>query len=574
MKSFFSYTIWPVFLFALMLALCFHVHAQTEPQKKQEEAKAAAPISPVLEQCTLEIENGRSVKPIFLSSRPLAHYSAGNLRVFLDKNTVSTRKLEALDDTIHWKAEAKPELQLVWLGTDAKVIYLAGIEPNNDKLVEKSGVSAKINLLEVESGKWLEELVLEKPEAKEIERVEALEVSNNQVVVLSAIRDNDKGFEGEGNLLRYRVSFFKDGGTRPLWSKTYTSAGVVARDGAALLWSSRSPEKARPSLQKLGFLGSDIIVCAGPVEPIVCLDASGKESWRTQKLWEFERGFIGPSVWQHVIGRNRKEDDEPAKDRKDAKPNRAEESGYANIVGGPIIVKSPQKDGGTSIFVAVAKAPSPRWAQYLADCTVYELNENGRPSAMANLPRMVLGGSFKVHKDGLVWACQNKAFVKLTMSENRLLGLGFGPGGPDCLCRVDWYRQLGATKADAWLQSDPAGNPVAMSVTHAFRVVTGGYVTNPKTKIYQFPIAVVDLKNGAAREIVLKVTYSGDMPKPESNFRHSEAASGKDRYETRGPYLLAITWLEIEGSRLRVHLGMENWTRSLVFDIDDLLTRS
>ena len=94
---------------------------------------------------------------------------------------------------------------------------------------------------------------------------------------------------------------------------------------------------------------------------------------------------------------------------------------------------------------------------------------------------------------------------------------------------------------------------------------------DPATKIYRFPISVIDLKNGADRELVLKVPYKGDIPEPKSNFSRSETALGKARWRTLGPYLLAITWLEIEGNRLQVTLGMENWSRTLEFDIDDLV---
>ncbi len=178
-----------------------------------------------------------------------------------------------------------------------------------------------------------------------------------------------------------------------------------------------------------------------------------------------------------------------------------------------------------------------------------------------------------MQKDGIVWACEGGAFAKVEVSRHRDIGIGMGPGGPDLLCRIDWYRHLSPEEPDAWLMAAPAGDPLAFGEEFAFRVCAGGYVKEPEAGVYHFPLSLIDLKTGVDRTLVLRVPFKGKLPKPETNFSHSQSSGGKNRWRTLGPHILAITWLQVEGKRLRVTLGMEQWTRSVEFEIDQLQRR-
>jgi hypothetical protein len=149
-----------------------------------------------------------------------------------------------------------------------------------------------------------------------------------------------------------------------------------------------------------------------------------------------------------------------------------------------------------------------------------------------------------------------------------------GPGGPDLLCRVDWYRQLSAEEPDAWLRADPSGDPVAFGDAFAFRVCEGGYVVKPSAGVYHFPLSMVDLETGMDRTMALSVPFKGNLPEPKSNYSQSSTPHGEARWQTTGPYVLAITWLQVVDNRLRVTLGMENWARSVEFNLDALQQRS
>src|SRR5207237_1978584 len=94
------------------------------------------------------------------------------------------------------------------------------------------------------------------------------------------------------------------------------------------------------------------------------------------------------------------ENEKKQSERKERKEKQRPPERYSAIVGGPIVVPTPEAGKGKhSIFMAVAKGPA-SYSSYLSDCVIYELGSDGRPLAMANLPRMVRGGSFRVQKDG------------------------------------------------------------------------------------------------------------------------------------------------------------------------------
>jgi hypothetical protein len=551
-------------LLLLALSLALLLNATTvmgkEPQAG-EKAKVAEPeefkgvITPALDRCSLDIES-RSLKPLSISRPNMADYIVKDVRIQVDGSTVRAFKVGEAKPL--WETKSTKETQLALLATDEKVIYLAGYRPEPPLRVRR---------LEIASGKWLDDLgFVDIPGPKKTEIISNVLTSSSHVIVLSVIIDGDE------QLVSYQIHSFKSGETKPIWSTTFPSAGKTIRPGAFLLSAARSPAKVQPDVQPLTWLGENVLVCAGPVQDLLCLEAvTGKQRWKVERVWEFERGFIGPSVWQHIFTRSGRDvDDEKQddkKDKKDALPNRQN-----SIVGGPIVVDLPKNEGGKgdkSIFIAVAKGPL-RWGEYLSDCVVYELGSDGKPVAMVNLPRMIKGGQYQVQKDGVVWVCQGGAFVKVGISRQRGRGIGFGPGGPDLLCRLDWYRHLTQQEHESWLTSDPAGAPLTFGKEFAFSVSSGGYITKSDAGIYNFPLSMIDLKTGIEQSLELHVPYTGKMPEPKSNFSNSRTKEGTDQFKTMGPYVLAITWLQVEGNRLRVTVGMQNGARTLDFDIDEL----
>jgi hypothetical protein len=527
-----------------------------EPDSK--EAKAA--IAPELDRCTLDAD-GRSWKPIRLSKPVLEEHVVKGLRIQMESATI--RAIKASQETPVWTAKPPAETKLAWLATDEKIVYFSGYKIDEQSKNYRPESPLRIHQLELDSGKWLDGLVVGgTPGPKQAESIHSALTSGRHVAILTAITD-DEGAQ----LISYCVSCFKSGETRKLWSKTFRAVGKVEESSAVLLWSARSPAKVQPDVQPLSWVGEDVLVCAGPVQDLLCLEGgTGKQLWRVERVWEYQRTFIGPSVWQHFFART----GEGADEKKDEKQQKDEKrpAGRHAIIGGPIVVDVPngrRGDGIQNIFVAVANGPR-AYGEYLSDCVVYELDAGGKPLAMANLPRMIRGGQCQVQKDGVVWACQDGAFAKVGVSRNNGPMLGHGPGGPDLLCRIDWYRHLSFEAPDAWLISAPAGDPIAFGAEFAFRVCAGGYVQKPDAGIYHFPLTMIDLKTGADRTLLLRVPFNGRLPEPKNNYSASESPQGEKRWKTLGAYVLAITWLHVEGKQLQVTLGMQDWTRSVEFD--------
>jgi hypothetical protein len=349
------------------------------------------------------------------------------------------------------------------------------------------------------------------------------------------------------------------------------------------------PDYASSDIQHLQWLGDDVLVCAGEKDDILCLSAAGKTKWKIERIWEFERGFTGPSVWSHHIGPFRRSswdlprddaeqtDDEKTPERRkqadEIRKSLAKQREEFNrqfecaIVGGPVVIPAINKKEGAArgIFVVVAKGPSSRYWGYLSDCIAYELSASGGVEGMVNLPRMVNGRQFGVVLDGVVWSCQQDALARLALDASSELRFFGGPGGPDLISRVSWYRQHAEPERKAWFKSGKGGDSTAFGNRYAFRGGAGGFIADKKTKVYSFPISIVDLSSGADRTGLLQVPFEGEFPLPTQN-----VSTVEDTTQAMGPYLLAVTYLQLDGEQLEIVLGRKGSAVGLVFDVKTL----
>ena len=220
------------------------VTLDSKDKKADEKPKAAAqPFVPELDRAVLQFGD-RTIKPTSVLHKNLRDRVVGDVRIRVDGETV--RAFKVGDEQPHWTAKVSEMVQLVWIAADAKTVYLAGYKSEEKSQHERPEAPARVRRLEIASGKWLGDLVVGgKLEPTQTEMIETVLVGKGHVVILSTTVDDDKGFAGVGQLIRYRVSCFKEGEVRPLWSKTFTSAGKVARSGVALLWAVRAPEQAQ-----------------------------------------------------------------------------------------------------------------------------------------------------------------------------------------------------------------------------------------------------------------------------------------------------------------------------------------
>jgi hypothetical protein len=237
-----------------------------------------------------------------------------------------------------------------------------------------------------------------------------------------------------------------------------------------------------------------------------------------------------------------------------------------------VVATAKKKEGDRNadnhhIFVAIAKGPNSWNWGYLSDCIVYDLSAEGSVEEMVSLPRMVDGAEFSMVPDGLVWGCHKGALVKLGVSNERQWGMG--PGGPDLLCAIDWYRQFPEMKLDGWLTAGKVRDVIAFDAGHAFRAVAGGYVAKKDEKIYRFPVSVVDLKEGIESAAVLAVPFKGKLKLPETN-----VSTFGDKTAAMGPYLLGVTQLHVANNVLEVTLGVEGSSTGVSFDVKSALVKA
>jgi hypothetical protein len=383
----------------------------------------SAQFEPQFEQSTIEI-NANVVKPIHvISPWRNAHRSGGHRLVIKDDAVTAVDPATGKE---RWSLKTVDGSKLEWLAGDNAIAYFSAVGPE-----------AKVRRLDIDKAKWLDPLllVLKGEMAPNGAQIRDALIDDKTLVLLSAEKA-----PADVKIENYRVSLFEGNETTPVWSKTFQAAQERAYTGG-LLWAARRPDYAISSVQSLNWVGKHLLVCAGPRQDLLCLDrAKGKEIWRLPRVWEFDRGFTGPSVWSNHLSRFGLDSftEYTAKDpsgivnykgkkgieaqqlaQKDAKAELAaarkehEELYDCSLVAGPVVVstgKALRGDQDYAIFVGVAKGPNRgRWSGYRSDCIVYEIGRSGQMVGRAVVPRMVNGWQFGQVENGVVWSCQRRA---------------------------------------------------------------------------------------------------------------------------------------------------------------------
>jgi hypothetical protein len=484
-----------------------------------------------------------------------------------------------------WSLTSADRRHLAWLAGGGDIAYLIGFRPGDEQHPNQYDAPPQVRRLDLLARKWLRPLPLtiEKKVPDQRDLVIAAVADAEHLAVLT--QQTVPGERDQEKAIGYRITCFRTGGPesgKPVWSHPFQSNGGRPSPGVFLM-ASVMPAYANSDVRHLTWLGADLLVCGGEKEDLVCFDTmAGKVKWRVARLWEYQRGFIGPSVWQHNIapfgdhGRDayqkvfslNPEHPDYAKAVEEADRTLAEvraafdKKFLCAIVGGPVVVlPAGSKAEDAHIFVAVAKGPNAWNWGCLSDCLVYELNGRGQVIGMGNLPRMVKGDEFTIARGGVVWLCQNGSMVRIE-PRNSEENFHIGPGGPDLVCEPQWYHQLKSARQDAWLSAGLTAEVAAFGVDDGFLTIAGGYVRDRARHVYEFPLTVIDLKNGTDRTAVLAVPFEGDMPLPKTNF-----SGDGQKAVSSGPHLLGITALRLDDGRLEVTLGREGSAVAVSFDV-------
>jgi ankyrin repeat protein len=514
-----------------------------------------------LDHCTLQIGKER-LKPVEIAVPWGLTYRVGKGRFMIRGDRIYRFGLSP--GKASWTAQSDNGLHLRWLGAEKDIAYLTAYYIDQHGYARESELPPRLRRLDLNSGQWLSSLPLSDTNLNyAVKEVIAVLATNNAVVVLSHGSTKDPA-----EAAAFGLRLFKEGGDKPVWSREFPSADKRPYTGG-VLWAAQVPQYASSDITPLSWMGERLLVCPEAMQPIRCLNPdTGSEIWQIDRLWEFRRNFIGPSVGSHEIGRF------GVGLLGDTKTNLVEERKAFNeqfscaLAGGPVIVPVEFDydyiPHSHRIFVAAVKGPADGYAGYLSDCILYELGSNGDVVSMITLPQVVRGSQFCVRPGGVVWKCQSEMFVKIsprrTPLERRM-----GPGGPDLIANLPWSRQIQYTEPEAWFVSGKAGDPAAFGESHAYSLPGGGYVTRSNESTYSFPIVAVDLATGFDRLMLLKVPFKGQFLLPERNITTTSLGNGTESTRADSFHLLAITHIAAEAGEIEITLATEKERYGLRF---------
>lgn len=77
---------------------------------------------------------------------------------------------------------------------------------------------------------------------------------------------------------------------------------------------------------------------------------------------------------------------------------------------------------------------------------------------------------------------------------------------------------------------------------------------------------MIDLETSVNQTLLLDVPYRGKISPPRTNY-----TDFGDHVETRGPYLLGITGLDVRGTTLRITLGTRETSTAVDFDLEAIV---
>jgi hypothetical protein len=529
----------------------------------------AGPVRCDLSRATLTV-GAKKLRPLRIADRWPVEHRIGELVVRIQEDKIEC--VEIATGKTGWHSQSEAGARTFWLG-EHKGALLVGRSNEVDERQTREPLA--VHRLRLRDGVRLKPLVIPLTEAerKATSRVAAVSGDESGLLVLCT---TEKEHSPENQQVSYRVTRFREDTTDVAWSTIYPSGGSVPPPGAFLL-GSRGPARTKDAIRGFSKLGESILICGGPLEDLIAINPlDGKVVWRVPRIWEFRRGFIGPSVWSYFLGRYgfEEHDVELAALTLDQLRvrNKAQTHGWAaesyfkevkaavstarsrvesqpsSIFAGPVVVQFPRTGlheilknrPGLRIFLAVARCDSKDWPDYRSDCIIYELDEKGKVIGTLTLPRFVWGAHYSVQRGTIAWICQEDSLAKLTPSPE--------DGTRDLIIDLDWRVHRSQQRDNVWLQKWSYRVSIAFAGHSMFRLREGGYVETPESKTIRLPICVADLNSEAEKQLMLNVPFEGRAPIDKDNYSHTVTPEG-DRWKV-GSFPLSIEGIEIVGNRL------------------------
>ena len=528
-------------------------------------------IEPKPENAELKIGN-QILKPVEVITNGRTTHLVGTNRFFVAGAEV---RCPGVGSNTTWTARSDDGASLEWIAATTNTAYLRGNEASERRYSEYD-FPPRIRQLDLKTGKWLPDLQIPVPSESFKPRgvLEVLTDRDNRVVVLIGLIKRNTS-QRENNLLEgYSMAMFNERDNKPLWTHEFASEGARPYTGG-FLWGVPPPRYADSQIRRLNWLGERLLVCPEAMQPVYCFNPdTGSELWHVERLWEFQRGFIGPSVWAHYISRFG--DEEYTFDRStptNLVPQRKafDDQFTCALAGGPAVVplQFERDQDAHSVFITAVKGPAREYSGYLSDCVVYELGDDGQPVSMGTLPQVADGSEFTIHDGDAIWKCQHETFVRLSPARKAPTPGMFGDANSDGLFNLVWTRRVQYEPPKAFLLTGKNGDPAAFGDSWAFCNPGGGYVLREEDKRFHFPLAAVNLSSGEDAAMILTVPFDGKNFLPDTNIRSEGGPHGY--HTTVNPLEMALTYLQAYGNRLDVMIATESSAWTLSFDVSKAL---
>lgn len=329
---------------------------------------------------------------------------------------------------------------------------------------EKGQPLPLLRVLDLGSGTWLQDLT-PTPLAAPLRRImgHAVIVERERVALLS--------FAGGEQTTHAVVDAFTLGRSEPTWSRTLPLAMPL---GTAVP-NARDAVKcaARPGDQALQWLGECLLVAPTSRDPLHLLSPhSGRTVWSVERVWEFARGFVGPSVWGHTLGRLGLDGPgEPDANYLAELRMKLDARWVQFIDAGPVVVRRRGRDtddnplngaAAFSVFVVTGRVAAEGSAGE-AEFTVHELNEAGRAVAIGDLPLPVHDGSHRATTDRVTWQTESGGMVCMAAAAFGAGSPSMGSDNPDRLVHIAWLRQFESARHGKFLKPAQWREPPALA---------------------------------------------------------------------------------------------------------------